>query len=168
MVMEKKGVEWIETILYTLISLAVIGTLLAVVQPKIAQLKDSIIIDQTKSSLNEIDRTIQNTKAAAGMTLFSELNLGKGTLLIDAPNDSITWEYLSKYQYGELNKTLNEGNLKITTTKVVAEYKITIKLSYDIDLTFNGIDSGKTLQAASIPYKLWFKNKGGYIDITLG
>jgi len=165
--MGKKGIVWIETILYVLISLAVIGLLLAVIQPKIAQIKDSIIIDQTKQSLNKIDETILNTKSATGMRLYSELKLGQGQILINGTEDSISWIYPSIYKYSEIGKTIRDGSIYTTTEQAGTAYKINLKLKYDTNLTFNGLDQEKIIQAASISYKLWFANKGRYIDITL-
>ena len=166
--MKKEGVVWVSTILYTAISLAIIGMLLAVVQPKIAQLKDSIIIEQTKTSLNKIDETLLNTKEAAGMRLYSELKLGKGQLFIDAINDSIKWTYLSSYKYSEINRTFRDiGNIYALTEKVVDKYKLTFKLNYTVNLTINSKDEEKIIQEAPIPYKIWFENKGSYIDIAI-
>ena len=163
--MEKTGIVWIETILYVLISLAVIGMLLAVVQPKITQIKDSIIIDQTKQSLSRIDETILNTKEAVGMRLFSELKLGQGQLLINATNNSIIWTYSSSYKYSEINRTVSDGNIHIMTEQQGTGYKISMGLSYDIDLKVDDAEQEKIIQAASISYKIWFENRGQYINI---
>jgi type II secretory pathway pseudopilin PulG len=167
--MNRKAVVWISTILYTMVSLAIIGLLLSVIQPKISQMRDSIIIDQTRSSLAKIDETVQNTQGAAGMKLMSELRLGKGQLIISGSNNSITWEYDSQYQYSEANKTIQSGSLYERTDKLADSFRIRLFLNYtNIDLKFSNSNQEKILQAAPSPYKLWFENKGNYIDITLG
>ena len=45
-----KGQIWVETVLYTLIALALIGITLAFVMPKINESKNNLIVEQTISS----------------------------------------------------------------------------------------------------------------------
>lgn len=168
--MKKEGVVWISTILYTMISLAIIGLLLTVIQPKISQMRDSIIIDQTKTSLAEIDKTILDVSGAPGMRLPSEVRLGRGQLIISGAGNSIEWTYDSKYKYSEVNRTIRSASIYEMTRQLgTDQYRISLKINYsDIDLKFNGLEQDKVLQAGSIPYKIWFENKNNYIDVTLG
>jgi type II secretory pathway pseudopilin PulG len=164
-----KAVVWISTILYTAVSLAIIGLLLAVIQPKIAQVRDSIIIDQTESSLEGIDTTIQNTQGAAGTKMWSDFKLGQGQLAISGAQNAITWTHDINYQYSELNKTIHSGSIYVLTQQISGKYRVSLFLNYtNLNLTFNGMDQDRILQAAPSPYKLWFENKGSYIDVTLG
>ena len=71
----KRGVEWVSTVLYTLISLALIGMLIAALNPRIAELKDSYVISQTVDSLNVLDGTINNARVAEGTTLKYTLQM---------------------------------------------------------------------------------------------
>ena len=56
--MNKKGQVWVETVIYTLIGLAVIGLLLAVAKPKIDQMKDRALIDQAVEAMEAINSKI--------------------------------------------------------------------------------------------------------------
>jgi hypothetical protein len=166
--MKKQGVVWISTILYTMISLAIIGLLLAVIQPKISQVRDSVIIDQTKTSLIQIDETVLNVQEAPGMRLSSEIRLGKGQLVLSGKNNSIEWTYDSKYKYSEVNRTIRSASIYESTTQIGADmYRISLKLIYTSNLTVNSQDTDKILQAGSIPYKIWFENKGNFVDMSV-
>jgi type II secretory pathway pseudopilin PulG len=167
--MKKEGVVWISTILYTMISLAIIGLLLSVIQPKISQVRDSIIIDQTKASLTKIDAIVLDVTGGTNSKQYSEFRLGKGNIIISGPNNSISWVYDAKYKYSEVNRTIRYASSIYETTDQIGDmYRITLKLNYsDIDLRYNDQETDKILQAGSIPYKLWFENKGPYIDVTV-
>ena len=52
---KNKGQIWIETVLYTLIGLVLIGVTLAIVMPKINAARDRILVEQTASSMGVID-----------------------------------------------------------------------------------------------------------------
>ena len=166
--MKKQGMVWISTILYTLISLAVIGLLLAVVQPKITQIKDSMVIEQTKTSMSKVDETMLNVKeGAAGMKLYSEFKLGKGSLIISGKNDSIRWTYQPSYEYSQAGRKIQSGDILMLTEKAGNGYNLTLSMNYDFNLTVDGSDKDKIIQAASLSYKLWLTNKGTGIDITV-
>ena len=45
---DKKAQVWIETVIYTLIALALIGTVLAFVKPKIQEIQDKIVKIQSE------------------------------------------------------------------------------------------------------------------------
>ena len=51
----KKGQVWIETVLYTLIGISLIGLVLAFVTPKINEAKDRAVVEQTINSLSTFD-----------------------------------------------------------------------------------------------------------------
>ncbi len=170
--MNKRGVEWVSTVLYTLISLALIGILMAAINPRIAELKDNYVIGQTIDSLNVLDSTIGNARVGEGTTLKYSLQLRKGNLLIDSLNDRIIWKSDSNYQYSEIGKKINVGAISALTEKKGNAFTVTLELNYspDINITFSGIDKSKTLNPATTPYTLWIKNDGNangalWIDI---
>ena len=57
-VKNKLGQIWVETVIYTLIGIAIIGIVLAIAQPKIEAKKDEVIIEQAIESLGNIDEKI--------------------------------------------------------------------------------------------------------------
>lgn len=167
--MEKKAVVWISTILYTMISLAIIGLLLSVIQPKISQIRDSLVIDQTKTGLAEINKIILDTSTASGMRLPSEFRLGKGLLIISGQNNSIEWTYDTKYKYSEVGRLTRPAGIYELTTEIGKDtYRISLKLNYsDIDLKYKDQETEKIVQPGSIPYKIWFENKNSYINVNV-
>jgi hypothetical protein len=167
--MDRKAVVWISTILYTVISLAIIGLLLSVIQPMISQWRDSLIIDQTKASLAKVDESVQNVQGEFVGRRYVEFKLGKGTLTLSGKNNSITWTIDTKVEYSNPNQTMSSGNIYERTDKMVDMYRVSLFLEYkSINLTFNGKDADRVLQPAPNPYKIWFENKGSYIDMTIG
>ena len=69
----ERGQVWVETVLYTLIGLALIALVLAFVTPKINQSRDKIIVEQTINSLNEFDEKIGAVLSAPGNFSPSDL-----------------------------------------------------------------------------------------------
>ena len=129
--LNKKGSEWVSTVLYIMIGLAVMGILLAAVRPKIAQTKDSYVIEQTISSLNDLDQTIVRAELAAGTRAKFILQLSRGELDIDGPNGKITWKIQdSAYQYSEIGKTISVGNINAVTTASPKGFEVDFSLDY--------------------------------------
>lgn len=182
----KKAVVWVSTVIYTLIGLSVIALLLAVVSPKISEMKDSFVISQTTSALDEFDNIIVEIRQAVGQTRGYDLYLSRGVLFIHCKegtlNQYIEW-YLkdSHYMFSEATEPTEDeiwvsvaGNIKGFTEKRGNLFAVTLRLYYnDLDLTFNGADvDDKTLQPAKTAYNLWLENKGlkagkQQIDISL-
>ena len=170
MVNDKRGAEWISTILYVLISIAILGALMVAVRPKISELKDQVIITQTVDSLNVLDDTLQLTKTATGTNLRYNIKLNKGNLIIDPLNDKITWQGDSSYIYSEPGKTLQVGRINALTTAKNDFYQVTLDLDYklyNLNLTFDGLERIKTLNPSSIPYTIWLKNNGRSGNLTM-
>jgi len=157
----KKSQVWIETVLYTLIGLAVIGLLLAATRPKINSTKDEFIIQQTIKALNELDSKISEIKQAAGNSRIIEFQLSRGELTIS--NNSITWKLQdSSYKLSEENVPVKIGDISALTQKNGDNYIITIFLDYSgvNSFTIDGKEKEITLQPAKIPYNLLIKNTG--------
>jgi len=172
----KKGIVWVSTVLYILIGLAVIGMLLVVIRPKIAQMKDSLTIDQTIQSMNKFDEVMLRTRQAAGMRLSYELQLSRGEFLINAVNESVAWILRdSAYKYSEENISIKIGNIDILTQKKGNVWQVTLSRDYsnsNINMTIVGMDKIRTLTPAKVPYGIWLENKGlnetkQHIEITV-
>lgn len=172
----KKGVEWISTVLYVLISITIIGILLAAVRPKIAEMKDNFVISQTMDSMNVLEDTISTAKMAEGTTLKYNLQLKKGNFMIYAQNDKIKWESDSSYVFSEPEKPVTLGRINALTEKKGGTYSVSLELDYSqygLNVTFDGSDRLKILNPSDIPYSIWIKNNGRqgnliWIDITSG
>jgi len=162
-----KGVIWVSTVLYILISLAIIAILITAIKPTIDSSRDKAIVEQTIVLLNNVDSAIINANTVAGTRLNREFKIERGILIFDSVHNSIIWELEdSSYKYSEPNVAVNVGNIKALTKKVSSKYGISLTLSYDdINLTYGGKEQEKTFQPAKIPYNLFIENKGDNIDI---
>ena len=81
----KKAQVWIETVIYTLIALVLIGAVLAFVKPKLQELQDKAIIDQTVQVMEGIDAKIHSVvQGGAGNKRIIELQLKKGAIKIQS------------------------------------------------------------------------------------
>lgn len=158
----KKAQIWVETAIYTLIGLAIIGVVLTVATPAIDKYKDEIVIEQTIVVLNDLNSKIQEVKelGAGNRRLIPELRIKEGILEIDYTEDKIVYVLEeSRLEYGEAGQEFDEGDIRVKTEKRGRRYDIFLTLSYeDVDLS-NGNEK-KTLQAAAVPYKLFIENNG--------
>ena len=85
----EKAQVWIETVIYTLIAFAILGAVLAFAKPKIEELQDKSIIEQSIKMLENIDGIIGEIRTVQGNQRQMELELKKGTLTIDSSNNNI-------------------------------------------------------------------------------
>ncbi|MFH1823538.1 MAG: hypothetical protein ABH817_02395 [archaeon] len=156
--MNKKAVVWVSTVLYILISLAIIGIVLAAVNPRINSSRDKSIIEQTIIILNEIDENINFAAQTPGTRLKYEFKLSRGQIQIIG--NKVIWTLeKSGYQYSEPNMIIKIGKISALTTD---ENTVILKLEYP-GLNFNDL----LIQAASNPYELFIENKGEGLEFTL-
>lgn len=159
--MEKRGQVWIETVIYLLIAFVMIGLVLSFVRPKIEEMRDKAIIERSIEMMNGLDNLIL-TIGSPGNKRLVDLNIRKGTFIIDGENDTILFNMDSKYLYTEPGEEITIGNI-LAKTEMKGEYNaITLKRDFiaNYDLTYQGRDIGKTLNKASTPYKLYLTNNG--------
>jgi hypothetical protein len=76
----KRGQIWVETVIYTLIGLSLIGLVLAIVTPKINDYRDRTVIDQTIESLNLFDEKVGEVLGAPGNARVVEFRMKRGNL----------------------------------------------------------------------------------------
>jgi len=159
----KKAQIWVETVIYTIIGLAIIGIILAVARPAISKYKDEIILEQTITALNELHGEILEVRNwGSGNKRNRKLTIKKGSLIIDCQNELIV--YLlekSGLEYTEIGVNVLSGDLIIRTDEIGRKYNIKITINYtDINLTCHGRDDVKTLTQAPTPYNLFIENVG--------
>jgi len=157
----KRGQVWVETVIYTLIGLVILGLLLGVTKPKIDELKDRMVIKQTVEALNTLDLQIQDIQYVAGNKRVVEFKIDRGKLVIDPVKEQIYWILEdSKSEYSEPGREISSGDIKVLTEK---GQKTSVKLTLgypNLDLSFNLKQEEKILQASSQPYKLVMENLG--------
>lgn len=158
---QSRGQIWVETVVYTLIAFALIGLVLTFAKPKIEEIRDKGIIDQSITVLNDIDLIIK-TLGGPGNQRVIELGINKGTLNIDGENDKIFFEIESKYTYSQPGEDVSVGNIIARTEEKgnINELTLTIDYGGGYDITFQNQDELKKISKASTPYKVIIKNMG--------
>lgn len=156
-----RGQIWVETVIYTLIALVMIGLVLAFARPKIQELQDKTIIDQSITMMKEIDSTILNL-GGQGNRRIIELGIKKGSLTLDGSRNKLFFEIESQFEYSEPGRPISDGNLTIYTEKIGSAnfVNITKDYSYAYDVRFEGLDEQKILTKSSVAYKLSITNDG--------
>ncbi len=161
----KIGQVWIETVIYTLIAFVLIGLVLSFAMPKIQQLQDQAVIQQSSDMMKQIDSTITGI-GATGNQRIMEITIKKGDLIIDGVNNQINFSMESQVVYSEPGVFINDGSVKVLTTKQTGYNLVTLTLDYSqagteqYNLQFDGKDEVKTISKASTAYKLSILNNG--------
>jgi len=177
----KRGQIWIETVVYTLIALIMIGAVLTFVRPKIQEIQDKAIIDQTIEVMEGINQQITSImEGGSGNTRIIEIQIKKGDLEIYCKGDN---ENKIKYILKDTQAIYSEpctvseeescneedsvpfGDIKILTEKKGKLNDVTLILDYtlkSIDLQCDGDSSnGKTtISKSQTPYKIEITNLG--------
>lgn len=160
--MKKRGQVWIETVIYTLIAFVLISTTLAFVKPKIEEMQDKAIIEQSIELIEAIDSQILSIiQGGPGNKRLIEIGLKKGLLEINGKEDKIVFEMESRSTYSEPGLEVNLGNIIVYTEKRGKFNLITLTRNYsEYNITFQGSDAIKSLSKAATNYKLSVSNKG--------
>lgn len=159
---KKNGQIWIETVVYTLIILSIIGVILGIIRPAINERKDALLVTQSMDLLNTIDGKIDEVKYVAGNSRNLDFKISRGELIIDGENDKVMVVIENiLYQYGEPGLNLSEGNINILTMKNGKEFSINMSLDYKdkLNITYKGKDVKRFISQAP-SYKLSIMNKG--------
>jgi len=159
-VIKKHGQIWIETVIYTLIGLTIIGLVLAAALPKINEKKDEVVIEQSIVALGIINDKIYEVLRAPGNRRVVDLEISNGALIIDIDKNTIAWIIDSSLQYSELDTSISLGRINVTT-KTGNPWKVELKSKYNMDIRYNDDISGiKRLDVAPTPYRLIIENAG--------
>ena len=74
------GQVWVETVIYTLIALTMMGAVLAFALPKIEEIQDKSIIDQSINAMKDINNVILSVvQGGAGNKRIIETNIKTAT-----------------------------------------------------------------------------------------
>lgn len=172
--MNKRGQVWVETVIYTLIALVIIGLVLSFIQPKIQEVQDKSVLQQSISMLNNIDNVISSiAQAGPGNKREVQIGLTQGSLMIDGINGKIIFSMNSHYQFSEPRQNVMYGNILVYTEPVGSINRVNMTLNYNqtYNLTYEGENKAIVITQSSTPYKLFISNNGGNvtdIDFTLG
>lgn len=173
--MKKGGQIWVETVVYTLIAFLMMGLVLSYAKPKIEQIQDKAIIDQSIEIIKEIDSIITSIKDVSGNSRELGLVFKKGSIQFDGVDDKILFNMESRYAYTEPGKEVKDGTITIFTREKgkYNDVNLTRVYSPSFNLTVNGADVSKTITQSASAYGVTISNKGidsqgrTIIDITI-
>lgn len=162
-----KAQIWIETVIYTLIILVIIGILLSVLKPAIQDKQDQVVLEKSLGMLQEIDNSIQNVRVyGPGNSIPLDLQIKQGQLIINGEEDYILFTMQSNNMYSELDQTIANGKINITTVSKGKVYEVRFKLNYKnlVNISWNKKDSEKTINFAPGTQRIFIMNYGRNIN----
>ena len=156
----KKGQVWVETVIYTLIGLTIIGLVLAAALPKINESKDKSIIEQSIGALVNIDNKVTEViNKGIGNRRSVQVDVKRGALIIDMDNDWIIWELDSSFKYSEEGIPVPVGKVEVLTVNEGGRWKVKLKVKYDIELSYEDKITGEhRLEVSPTPYTVTIEN----------
>lgn len=156
-----RGQVWVETVIYLLIAFVMIGLVLSFVRPRVEELRDKAIIEQSVQVLNDLDNIIR-TIGTPGNKRLLETGIKKGTLKVNGKNDTLSFEIDSAYVYSEPGEVVQIGNILVKTESATRNNLVTLYSNYseDYNLTYKRGDTLKEFGHASTPYKIVISNEG--------
>ncbi len=155
------GQVWIETVIYTLIGLSLIGLTLAILTPKIKEFRDRSVIEETLSSMNLFDSKINEILDAPGNRRRIDLTIDKGIFAVNSSGDSLKFKLEnSKVRYSEPGVSLEIGRVNVTTLENGENYDIKLEIFYLHNISFDGKEDYIEFTPVSIPYKFFIENRG--------
>lgn len=163
----RRGQVWIETVLYTLIGIVLIGIVLSFVMPKINATKDKVLVEQSIEVLNAIDEKINSVLQASDNVRKVEISIKKGEIYFDSLNERIIFVIndLSS-AYSEPGIVIQNGRVKIISYDNPKNFGVNLTLDYSYNITYNDNDEFKKFSPSSIPYEIYIKNQQGRIIIS--
>jgi len=156
------GQIWVETAIYTLIGLTIIGIILSIATPEIEKIKERSIISQTRDALVILNDEIQKVSQTEGNIKIVEFKITKGKLDINPNGNEINYTLENtKLEFSEEGQEIKQGDINLTTQKVGKRFNVVLRLYYNnLDLTFNKDNKIKTLHPSSSSYKIKIENVG--------
>lgn len=164
--MIKKGQVWIETVLYTLIGLTLIGIALGLIMPRINEAQDRALVNQAINSLSDVDEKISEVlERGSGNIRQAQFLMKRGELYVNSSSDEIVL-VLSELDvlYSEPGVEIASGRVKIVSEEGQKTSTTYLKVSYSANLTYQGEDGTKKFSPAATPYTLSIENKGTISD----
>ena len=167
----KKGQVWIETVIYILIGLSLIGLVLAYVLPKINEQKDRSLIEQTIVSLSSFDdKVLEVNDRGEDNKRIVEFTMRSGELSIIPEKNQIVFSIdgLTK-PYSEPDVSIPVGRVIVKTSELRKTSSVNLTLDYNklkVKLSFNNMAETKKFTRSSTPYQFSIENKGIVLDIS--
>jgi len=167
---KRKGQIWIETVVYTLIGLALIGIILAIITPKINDSRDKIIVEQATSAMNDFGEKIREVldRPVGNKRVIDEFLMKRGEFQIDGVNDQVVFllDGLGN-PYSEPGVPVESGWVTILTEQGQKDYAVRLSLDYNstTNITYRGEDVLKQFGPTSIPYSFSIEGLNGVVNV---
>lgn len=166
----KKGQIWIETVLYTLIALALIGVVLAFVMPKINNAQDRAVVEQSIAALEVFDSKVDSILKASGNSRNVDILIKRGEFYINSSSDQIVIVLADLVKpYSEPNIPIKRNRMSILSKKGQKTSRVYISLNYsgvaNITYDFKNID--KKFNQAPTPYRFNIANEGPGVESNI-
>ncbi|MDP1729200.1 MAG: hypothetical protein Q8L27_03300 [archaeon] len=161
---KRKAQIWVETVISTLIGLVIMGSLIAVVTPRINMMIDKSVVSQSVDSLHYIDQQIQDSVKSVGNQRAISLIVKKGKYIIEPSTNSIHFILENtNYLASQPDELTPKGDLMIFTKSLGnKKYEITLTLQYNsLNLTYQDKGLNKTLTNSPTAYNLFINYLGG-------
>lgn len=160
--MKKNAQVWIETVLYTLIGLALIGMVLAFIMPKINETKDRLAVDQTTEALNDLASKMDSIP---GNIRQMDFTMRRGEMTVDSPNNKILFVFndITK-PLSEIGQEIPQGKIIMLTEKGQKYYKVSLILDLNktVDLKYKNTEETFKFVASPRPYKIEISSLSPY------
>lgn len=164
---KKKAQIWVETVMYTLIGISVIGILLALSGPKIQSTQDRLVIEQMIDSMNEFHKKVLEVQDRPGNQNIISIKISRGNLMVNGVENSIIWEMESKYKYSQPGVPVSMGDLTILTSGE-NRFNVQIWLNYsNIGLELDISEDKINLEGSSRQYNFLIRNELNKIKIEV-
>lgn len=166
---KRRAQVWVETVVYTLIALTVIGIFLTFAKPKIEEIQDKTIIDQSVNILEDVNSIIGTLiERGAGNKRIIEVGIKKGKLTIDGENDQLIFEIDGRSIYTEPGIDGTQGKFVKVSSNVIASTqkignlnKVMLISNYsNYNITYQNNKESKTLVKSPTRYKISISNEG--------
>lgn len=162
--MEPKGQVWLETVIYILIGLTIIGLVLGFVTPKINEKRDRIVIEQSVAALNVFDSKIKEViESGIYNKRVLEFKMQRGNLYVDSQKNQVVFfldGLTAPYSEPSINIPLGRVILKTTQGRKTSAVNLTLQYGAGTDITFDGTQDMIKINPSAVPYKFSFENKG--------
>jgi type II secretory pathway pseudopilin PulG len=158
-----KGQIWIETVLYTLIGLALIGVSLAIITPKINSMRERVIVEQTTDLLAILDSKINEVveKGPGNKRVIEKFSMKEGEMFINSTGEEIVFVLKGlKSPYSEVGIPIMDGRVEIVTLEAQKGNDVYLTLRYSsVNITYPD-EELKKFNAAATPYSFVIENVG--------
>ncbi|MEK6859196.1 MAG: hypothetical protein AABX54_00120 [Nanoarchaeota archaeon] len=154
---------WIETVIYTLIGLAIIAILLSITLPQVDKMKDRTVMTQATDMLNILNSKILETEESPGNIRIANIKISRGKLEIDSKNNTISYIFENtRLEPTEIGESVKEGNVIIETKKSGDKFNVILKIDYNnvLNISYGGRKETKILHQGTSPYKIIMQNLG--------